>query len=76
VVGLGEFRPIQSNATASGRNANRRVVLVILGTEGGGNQAVGTEGRASNTDNPKDDHRNGADSEKQKPALSDLSVLR
>ena len=34
VVGLGEYRPVQSNATASGRNANRRVVLVILGSEG------------------------------------------
>jgi chemotaxis protein MotB len=80
VVGLGEFRPIQSNATASGRNANRRVVLVILGTEGGGNegagnQTVGSAGGPSITDNKQDDRRNGADSEKQKPALSDLSVL-
>ena len=31
VVGLGENRPVQSNATPEGRNANRRVVLVILG---------------------------------------------
>jgi chemotaxis protein MotB len=31
VVGLGENRPVQSNATAEGRNANRRVILVILG---------------------------------------------
>jgi chemotaxis protein MotB len=31
VVGLGENRPVQSNATSEGRNANRRVVLVILG---------------------------------------------
>jgi chemotaxis protein MotB len=30
VIGLGEFRPSQSNDTAEGRNANRRVVLVIL----------------------------------------------
>jgi chemotaxis protein MotB len=34
VIGLGENRPSQSNATAEGRNANRRVLLVILrGTE-------------------------------------------
>ncbi|MFL6578255.1 MAG: flagellar motor protein MotD [Povalibacter sp.] len=30
VIGLGEFRPSQSNDTPEGRNANRRVVLVIL----------------------------------------------
>ena len=30
VIGLGEFRPSQSNDTAEGRNVNRRVVLVIL----------------------------------------------
>ncbi|HEV8331574.1 MAG TPA: flagellar motor protein MotD [Steroidobacteraceae bacterium] len=34
VVGLGENRPVQSNATPEGRNANRRVVLVILGGTG------------------------------------------
>lgn len=32
VIGLGENRPAQSNATADGRNANRRVLLVILGS--------------------------------------------
>lgn len=30
VIGLGEYRPAHDNATAEGRNANRRVVLVIL----------------------------------------------
>jgi len=30
VIGLGEFRPAQSNDTAAGRNANRRVLIVIL----------------------------------------------
>lgn len=30
VLGLGEFRPVESNATADGRRANRRVLLVIL----------------------------------------------
>ena len=34
VIGLGENRPAQSNATAEGRNANRRVLLVILGSNG------------------------------------------
>jgi chemotaxis protein MotB len=29
VLGLGEFRPVTSNATPEGRNANRRVLLVI-----------------------------------------------
>src|SRR6185503_15287800 len=31
VIGLGEFRPAQSNDTPEGRNANRRVLIVILG---------------------------------------------
>jgi chemotaxis protein MotB len=34
VIGLGEYRPAQSNDTAEGRNANRRVVLVILSGTG------------------------------------------
>jgi chemotaxis protein MotB len=34
VIGKGEFQPVQSNATAEGRNANRRVVIVILSTDG------------------------------------------
>jgi chemotaxis protein MotB len=34
VIGLGEYRPAQSNDTPEGRNANRRVVLVILGGNG------------------------------------------
>ena len=35
VIGLGEYRPAMSNATPEGRNANRRVVLVIMGNESG-----------------------------------------
>jgi chemotaxis protein MotB len=34
VIGFGEFRPAQSNDTAAGRNANRRVIIVILAGEG------------------------------------------
>ncbi len=34
VIGLGEHRPIQPNTTPEGRNANRRVVLVILSGNG------------------------------------------
>jgi len=33
VIGLGEYRPAQSNTTPEGRNANRRVLLVILGAD-------------------------------------------
>lgn len=32
IVGYGEFQPAEDNATAEGRNANRRVLLVILAT--------------------------------------------
>lgn len=34
VVGLGEYRPAQSNDTEQGRNMNRRVLLVILSGNG------------------------------------------
>jgi chemotaxis protein MotB len=33
VIGYGEQRPMKANDTADGRNANRRVVIVILSTE-------------------------------------------
>jgi len=44
VVGYGEQRPAQSNATSEGRNANRRVVVVILSVEP---QAGGTSGAST-----------------------------
>lgn len=34
VIGLGEYRPARSNDTPEGRNANRRVLLVILSGNG------------------------------------------
>jgi len=34
VIGFGEFRPAQDNATSAGRDANRRVVIVVLAGEG------------------------------------------
>ncbi|MBV6416129.1 MAG: Motility protein B [Steroidobacteraceae bacterium] len=32
VLGYGEFRPIADNTTPAGRNANRRVLLIVTGT--------------------------------------------
>jgi chemotaxis protein MotB len=36
VIGYGEFAPLQPNTTPAGRNANRRVVIVILGRDSKG----------------------------------------
>lgn len=33
VIGLGEFRPVKGNTSVDGRNANRRVTIVILSAE-------------------------------------------
>jgi chemotaxis protein MotB len=33
VVGYGQYRPLQSNSSAAGRNANRRVAIIILGSK-------------------------------------------
>ena len=41
VVGLGENRPVAEQATPRGRNANRRVVLVILGGRQAGRRLRG-----------------------------------
>ncbi len=34
VIGLSQYRPIRSNASAEGRNANRRVIIAILSPDG------------------------------------------
>jgi chemotaxis protein MotB len=47
IIGLGEYRPARSNATPEGRNANRRVVLVIMGVESGAPEGVYAEDRGS-----------------------------
>lgn len=50
VIGLGENRPAVGNETAEGRNANRRVVLVILSGDGNPEGAYATQrGRAETT---------------------------
>jgi len=49
VIGLGEYSPVKSNTTAEGRNANRRVVIVILSTDsvpGGALAAANAAGAA------------------------------
>jgi chemotaxis protein MotB len=54
VIGFGEFRPAQSNDTAAGRNANRRVVIVILAGEGAPapTDAAGMADEATRADQP------------------------
>jgi len=53
VIGLGEFRPAQSNATIEGRNANRRVLIVILGADQAPEAAFGEDpGAASEPAQP------------------------
>jgi chemotaxis protein MotB len=39
VAGFGEYRPVTSNASAVGRNTNRRVVIVIQGSDADGSSA-------------------------------------
>ena len=42
VLGFAEFRPIKSNDTVEGRNANRRVLIVILGADAAKTKAAST----------------------------------
>ncbi len=43
VIGLGEFRPAHSNASVEGRNANRRVLIVILAGDQAPEDAMGED---------------------------------
>lgn len=45
VVGFAEFRPIASNEDAAGRNANRRVLVVVRGNQSADSSAAATENR-------------------------------
>jgi len=45
VVGFAEFRPVAPNDSAAGRNANRRVLVVVRGTEAAEPSAAATESR-------------------------------
>jgi chemotaxis protein MotB len=54
VIGFGEFRPAQSNDSAAGRNANRRVVVVILSGDGAPtpSDTAGMANEAARADQP------------------------
>jgi chemotaxis protein MotB len=54
VIGFGEFRPAKPNDTPEGRNANRRVIIVILAGEGSPapTDAAGMAEEASRADQP------------------------
>jgi chemotaxis protein MotB len=43
VVGFAEFRPVASNEDAAGRNANRRVLVGVRGTEAADSPPAATE---------------------------------
>jgi len=43
VVGFAEFRPVASNEDAAGRNANRRVLVVVRGSEAADSPPAATE---------------------------------
>jgi chemotaxis protein MotB len=47
VIGLGEYRPVKSNTTSEGRNANRRVVIVILSPDASGDAAPDRSAQAA-----------------------------
>ena len=54
VIGFGEFRPARPNDTSDGRNANRRVVVVILSGDGAPTpaDAAGMADEASRAEQP------------------------
>lgn len=50
VAGFGQYRPIADNASAEGRNRNRRVVVVVMASEYG--QSTGLAAPDASTDAP------------------------
>jgi chemotaxis protein MotB len=52
VVAYGEQRPAQPNTTAEGRNANRRVLIVVLGAEAGTETASSSPAPTRSDGNP------------------------
>ena len=61
MIGYGEFRPRADNDSQAGRNANRRVVLVILADAGGANSGSDpAPGPAASTPSPQDRLTNAA----------------
>jgi chemotaxis protein MotB len=55
VIGLGEFRPAQSNDTAAGRNANRRVLIVVLAGDAPPEDAMGEDRGVASEPAPSND---------------------
>ena len=49
VIGLGEYRPAKANDSPENRNANRRVLLVILGVD---RAPEGDHGGSTNEEQP------------------------
>lgn len=62
VIGLGEYHPVESNATVEGRNRNRRVVLVIPANENlrDSLQRLHTERRADGAETPAESGKRAA----------------
>jgi chemotaxis protein MotB len=61
MIGYGEFRPRADNDSQAGRNANRRVVLVILADAGGPDSGSDpAPGAAAGTPSPQDRSTNTA----------------
>jgi chemotaxis protein MotB len=74
VIGLGENRPAASNATAAGRNANRRVLLVILSGDGNPEGAYATE-RGRNESPPPADIAPGPARAAAEPTAEAIAVV-
>ncbi len=69
VIGYGEHRPTHSNDTPEGRNANRRVVIVILSTAAGRPQPL------DSTSDPGAPAESAADAEAPGPATLAAEML-